>query len=294
MTAVRLRCPSCLGPMPSSERCSCGFRPRPYDGVLDLMTSDQEAVHADFVAAYERIRREEGWGAGDLDLPFHAVRNRPIWAIRRRTFRKFRRFVRAQLPRGGTALEVGAGNCWLTGHLSRWGFDVTAVDVNAGSQDGLVSGAYHLERGCRFDRIRAPMEALPFSSGTFDIVVSAASLHYARDKQVVLREFHRVLHSGGLAVILDSPCYERRLDGERAVGERVAEYTRAFGLDERLARRSSYLLLGAFESLVRATGFSYRQIRVWPGPRRTLERLRATCFGQRIARFPLLVLRRQA
>ena len=104
------------------------------------MTPEQEAEHAEFSRAYERIREAEGWGGDDLDLPGHARRNRSIWAIRQRTFRCVERLVRRRFPNGGSALDVGAGNCWIAGHLSGWGFRAVALDVNPGNSDGLATG----------------------------------------------------------------------------------------------------------------------------------------------------------
>ena len=109
------------------------------------MTPGQESQYSNFVEAFERIRQAERFGSGDLDLPFNARSNRPIWRIRRRTFGILKRWVLEAMPKRGAALDAGAGNCWLSSHLSRWNFNVVALDINAGSQDGLAAGAYHLE-----------------------------------------------------------------------------------------------------------------------------------------------------
>jgi len=272
--------------------CACGFAARCRDGIVDLMTPEQEEHHSDFSKAYERIRAAEGWGGDDLDLPRFARRNKHIWAIRKRTFRALERLVRSRFPEGGAALDVGAGNCWVAGHLSGWGFSVVALDVNPGNSDGLAIGSYHLERGCRFERIRAPMESLPFPRQSFDLVVAGASFHYSRDAVGTLLEWGRVLRSGGVAIIFDSPWYERAVDGERTVSERVESYRRSYDLEERLARRSSFLDRNSFDTTLKTSEFSLRRIPVWPGPRRSLEGLRARLIGHRVATFPLLVLSR--
>ena len=55
---------------------------------------------------------------------------------------------------------------------------------------------------------------------------------------------------------------------------------------------ASYLVRSQFEDLVHRTGFVYERIPVWPGPRRSLEALKARLDGQRIASFPLIIIRR--
>ncbi len=290
---VTLCCPSCRRPLVDLSRCECGLLPRAVDGVLDLMTPEQESRYAEFTEAFERIRYAEGFGSGDLDLPFKARRNRHIWAVRRRTFKRLKRWVLEAMPEGGQALDAGAGNCWLSGHLSRWHFDVVATDVNGGSQDGLAAGVHYLEQGCRFDRIRAPMEALPFSGETFDLVVAGASFHYAGDPAETLEEFHRILNPLGVVIIFDSPWYEREADGRRAQMQRARDYARCYDLDETLAHRADCLIRSRFEDQIQSAGFACERINVSPGPGRTLERLRARLFGQHAASFPLLVLRRQ-
>ena len=256
------------------------------------MTPEQESRYGEFADAFERIRQAEGFGSGDLDLPFNARRNRGIWAVRRRTFRRLKRWVLEAMPARGMALDAGAGNCWLSGHLSRWDFDVVAIDVNLGCQDGLTAGDYYLEQGCRFDRIRTPMEALPFPDETFDLVVANASFHYVHDVKDTLEGFHRVLNPQGVAIIFDSPWYERKADGDRAQMQRAEGYVRIYGLDESFAQMASYLVRSQFEDLVHRTGFVYERIPVWPGPRRSLEALKARLDGQRIASFPLIIIRR--
>src|SRR5438876_10971958 len=82
-------CPQCRDPLPVRPPCSCGFVVRESDGVINLMTDKQLAEVQPFIEAYEHVRSDEGWGGDDLDLPFHPLRHREIWGIRRRTFLAF-------------------------------------------------------------------------------------------------------------------------------------------------------------------------------------------------------------
>ena len=284
------RCPQCGEALSDARTCGCGFEIRRQDGILDLMTPRQAADYADFCAAYERIRTAEGWGGDDLDLPLGPRGHESIWAIRRRTFLKLQNLIQSEGATGGAALDVGAGNCWLTHHLEGWGFRATALDVNAGGQDGLRAGAYHLARGDRFERVRAPMEALPLANGSFDLVVANGALHYAADVGTVIREFLRVLRNGGRVVVMDTPWYEDPADGRRAVAGRVEEFCRLYGLDEELSRRASFLSREAFSEVAEKVGFNFRLVPVWPGPMRALGGLRARLARQRIASFPLILI----
>jgi SAM-dependent methyltransferase len=255
------------------------------------MTTDQAAEYARFCAGYERVRRNEGWGGEDLELPFEPRAHHKVWAVRQRTFKRLDQFLRKQMQAGGTALDAGAGNCWLTRHLDHWGFQATALDVNDGSQDGLAAGASYLEVGDKFERIRAPMESLPFVDGVFDLLVVNGSLHYCQDLVRTLGEFRRVLADEGTIVVMDSPWYERKKDGIRAREANVRELIQKHGLDEDLARRSTFLHRTSFAAATMQNRLEYRVLATWTGWRRAKETLSARFYERRIATFPLLVVR---
>jgi hypothetical protein len=90
---------------------------RESHGILKLITDAEFETQSEFLEAYERVRNSEGWGGDDLDLPFNPKRHLDIWAIRQRTFRKFESLVAN--PGSGVALDIGAGNCWMTRQLVR-------------------------------------------------------------------------------------------------------------------------------------------------------------------------------
>ena len=290
-----LACPQCQRPLQSAETCACGFfAERRADGILDLTTPDQSGEYAEFCAAYEEVQRKEGWGGEDLELPFEPRAHREIWAVRQHTFKRLERVLQRECPERGTVLDAGAGNCWLTRHLDHWGFQPTALDVNDGIQDGLAAGASYLEVGDHFERVRAPMESPPFVDETFDLVVASSSLHYCRDVTATLGEFRRILKPGGLIVILDSPWYERKKDGERARDASAREFVRRHGLDEALVRRGGYLCRTAFTAATMKNGLVFQYVSAWPGWRRAWETVSARFYERRIASFPLLLVRRTA
>lgn len=292
-------CPNCHQPLPERPPCPCGFVVRESDGIINLMTDAEALAIEPFVETYERIRRAEAWGGDDLDLPFHPRRHRDIWDIRQRTFRKFEEIVAsvgAVSDRPGrsetapTALDVGAGNCWMTRYLDKWGFGAIAVDISTSEVDGLRTGQKYINEGARFLRVRAGMERLPFASGRIKLIAANASFHYANDFRAALAEFERVLAPGGMIVVIDSPFYDSVADGESMLADRVAEFRSKFGISEALARRSRYLTYGEFGQLIGSMNLKMSLYEVWPGYRRTFEAIRSRTFGRRIARFPVVVI----
>jgi SAM-dependent methyltransferase len=70
----------------------------------------------------------------------------------------------------------------------------------------------------------APFEAIPLTSGSVDMALFNASLHYATDLHSVLRETHRVVRPGGQIAILDTPFYAREADGLAMVAEKRIQF----------------------------------------------------------------------
>ena len=44
-----------------------------------------------------------------------------------------------QIPPHGIVIDLGAGTCWASGYLSKWGHNVIAVDINSDKYVGLDS-----------------------------------------------------------------------------------------------------------------------------------------------------------
>ena len=281
-------CPQCRQPLPVRPPCSCGFLLRESSGIINLMTDQESAVVQPFLDVYEQVRRDERWGGDDLDLPFHPRRHRDIWRIRQHTFRKFESVV-ADAKRG-IALDIGAGNCWMTRYLDRWGFDAIALDINTSGMDGLRAGRKFIDEGAAFLRVRSGMERLPFLPERIKLLATNASFHYASDFRTALSEFERVLTPGGMIAIVDSPFYENAADGERMMAERVVEFRRKYGMPETFARRSRYLTYKGLEEMVRSLNLSCQVLPVWPGFRRSYKALRAKFAGRNIAEFPVVVI----
>jgi len=286
-------CPQCralLSQALAGERCACGFLIRNLDGVFDLLSEADAAASEPFLEIYERVRRDEQWGGDDLDLPFRAKRHRDIWNIRKRSFRALESAI-GTVPRG-IAVDVGAGNCWLTRYLDRWGFNAIALDINNSSADGLQAGQRYLDQGATFHRIRGSMEHAPLDANCVQLLVANASFHYSSDFESLLSEFRRVLVNGGVVALLDTPFYENAIDGERMVAQRVKEFSEKYSIDEAMSRRSSYLTFRRLRELAASVDMSLTIQHVWPGWPRRYREIRGRLAGQQIAQFPLALLRK--
>jgi SAM-dependent methyltransferase len=137
------------------------------------------------------------------------------------------------------------------------------------------------------------MDALPLEPQGFDLVVAGASLHHAQRLQRALVELRRVTRRGGLLLVLDSPTYKRRADGEAMVAERMRRHSQHYGLRVPRESQSGYLVLGELEEAFSAAGWRL-EVHGWPSAPRELLRdvLELLRYRRRTARFPILLGRR--
>ncbi|HEV3001986.1 MAG TPA: class I SAM-dependent methyltransferase [Solirubrobacteraceae bacterium] len=113
------------------------------------------------------------------------------------------------LPRGawpfGDALEVGAGtgyfslNLLLAGRVRR----ATCTDISPGMLEVLERNAARL--GLDVEAVACDAERLPFSDGSFDLVLGHAVLHHLPDLDRAFSEFRRVLRPGGWVAFCGEP-----------------------------------------------------------------------------------------
>jgi SAM-dependent methyltransferase len=137
------------------------------------------------------------------------------------------------------------------------------------------------------------MDALPLDASSFDLVVAAASLHYVPDLARVLVELRRVTRRGGVLLVVDSPVYRRRPDGEAMVARRMETLERRYGMASPRESQSSYLVRGELTGAFRSAGWAL-DVHGWPGRVRETVRdlVEVARHGRRTARFPILLARR--
>jgi SAM-dependent methyltransferase len=265
------------------------------DGVHRLLPEERRREILPFLELYQRVRRDEGWTA-EASLPdVRAGHPREaLWRVRARAFHRGLALAASALGSGPwRVLDVGAGSCWAAARLLARGHRVAAVDVNLDPQDGLRAAPRLLGPGEGLPRAEAEMEALPLEPARFDLVLAAAALHYAQRLTRTLVELRRVTGPGGALLVLDSPVYRRRPDGEAMVAARMDRQARRYGVSLPRESQSGYLVLGELAQAFARAGWRL-EIHGWPGLVR--ERLRDVLeiarWGRRTARFPILLARR--
>ena len=141
------------------------------------------------------------------------------WRIRARSYRFLERQVLPRLEeRHGDsfrALDIGAGNGWLSYRLALDGHRPVAVDLCSNVYDGLEAASHYATILPEFfARFEAEMNRLPFDDAQFDVAIYNASFHYSTDYESTMREALRCLRPGGTILIIDSPTYRHARSGE--------------------------------------------------------------------------------
>ena len=219
-----------------------------------------------FLDDYARIRSAEGRGSEESAyyraLPFTDAsgRNSDQWRIRARTFRYF---VDRVLPRQcSKVLDLGAGNCWLSYRLATLGHQPAAADIFSDPRDGLRAARHY---PVSFPLVEADFDRLPFSNGSFDLVVFNASFHYSADYARTLAEARRCLRPGGRVVILDSPVYKLSQHGEQMRAERQIFFEQQHGFRSEALRSIEFLDEPMLERMACELRLTWRIHRPWYG-----------------------------
>jgi methylase of polypeptide subunit release factors len=306
------QCPVCrspLSPPSSGTACpTCAERFPTIDGIHRFLSSGREEGFTSFLEGYARVRSAEGWGSTDpgyyRSLPEVTPRDRSakIWRVRQLSFRVFLDQVVRPLERatgrGLVALDLGAGNGWLSHRLAKRGHAVAAVDITVDDRDGLGAikhfrGAWNREAGPEFIAVQADYDRLPFRSEQVDLVVFNGSFHHSPDYETTIGEARRVLRPGGLLVVLDTPFYSMAAAGVAMLRERDADFRQSYGINPSGRPAEAFLDRDRWNALRETTGLSWRKIDAVGPIRGTIRRVATKLRGQREpAAFPVLVGRR--
>lgn len=118
-----------------------------------------------------------------------------VWGFgQERRLDMMRRYVSLE---GRTILDVGCGLGTYVQAFRRFSQNVHGVDIDA---EKLVEGGRHLPNLCV-----APAEALPYSEGTFDVVLSHEVIEHVKDDRQAVVEAVRVLRRPGGRLVLWAP-----------------------------------------------------------------------------------------
>jgi SAM-dependent methyltransferase len=246
-------CPRCRSPLESVSadalRCPTdALTFRRVDGIWRCLPPGREDHYARFIGEYEAIRKAEGRGSSSPEyyraLPYRDLSGRfsGDWKIRARSYLALIWDVVAPLERflerPLTALDLGAGNGWLSARLAKRHARALAVDLLTNPDDGLGAWPNYAHQ---FTPIQAEFSRLPLGRAQADVVVFNASLHYAESYADVLSEALRVLDPWGRIVIMDSPVYEERTSGEAMVREREEAFRQRYGFPSNSLASENFL-----------------------------------------------------
>jgi SAM-dependent methyltransferase len=222
-----------------------------------LLEENRRAELRPVLEMEHRLRRDEGFGAlpGLPQVPA-AHRQASLWRGRAERLREgIRHATHALGPRPWRVLEVGAGCAWAGATLAAAGHRVTAVDASLDPDDGLPAADRLLPPGTFLERAEADMEALPLEPGLFDLVLAVDALHYARGVLRTLVELRRVTRREGALLVLESPVYARREDGEADVARRMRRLRRVFRLELPRETQPGYLVRSELPALFGQAGY---------------------------------------
>jgi ubiquinone/menaquinone biosynthesis C-methylase UbiE len=190
-----------------------------------------------FLLEYRHIRYAEHRGSDDplyyRALPFSDLsrKNTAMWAMRAKTYHYFERRILAPLEHRSNrpldVLDLGAGNAWMSYRLSLRHHRPCALDIFADPKDGLHAARNYPEP---LALVEADFHSLPLAENSFDLAIFNASFHYSTDYYATLAQVGRCLRPSGAVVILDSPVYRCREDGQRMVAERHASFLTRYGM----------------------------------------------------------------
>jgi tellurite methyltransferase len=150
----------------------------------------------------------------------------------------FDQLHRGHIVEGMTILDAGCGRGRNLVYLMRRGFNVFGTDENDAAVVATRRLASDLAPALPADNFRVePVERMSFADSTFDVVVSSAVMHFARDEQhwlAMLAEMGRVLKPGGLffarlATTIGHESRVRHLEGRRYI---VPDGSERFLVDE--------------------------------------------------------------
>lgn len=271
----------------------CGATFGVRDRVAEFLDLGVQPQLREFTQGYQRIRRAEGYtdrgAAYYRGLPDHPADDpdSAIWKIRRKSFARLKRLLARTLPAGGTVLDLGSGNGWLSHRLAALGYRPMGVDINTDPDDGLAAVRHY---ALTWPAVLGSFDRLPLRDDGVDMAVFNGSLHYSEDIAATLAEAFRVLRPGGLIVIMDTPIYSDPASGATMMEARRAHHDATHGIATGLAM-AGFLTWDEIGRWTQRFSISIDVVRPWYGLRWALRPLIARLLRSREpATFALIVL----
>ena len=159
-------------------------------------------------------------------------------------------------------LEVGSGSGGPAVYLSeKRGCRVTGVDINAHGVEngGRLAQARGVSDRVAFQQVDAS-QPLPFADANFDAVVSNDAMCHIANRAVVLRDWHRVVRSGGRILFTDALVVTGLMSHEElAIRSSIGFYVFVPpGENDRLIREAGFTLVATVDATQDAAGIAAR------------------------------------
>jgi ubiquinone/menaquinone biosynthesis C-methylase UbiE len=174
--------------------------------------------------------------------------------------REYALLAKKHLADDAHVLEVAPGPGYFSIELAKMGdFTITGMDISA---DFVKICKTNAEReGVTVSFLQGNVSAMPFENDIFDLIFCSAAFKNFKEPVSALREMHRVLKPGGIALILDM---NHDASGEALRHE--AEKISKSGF-ERMFMKNTFKMLckGAYtknelEAMIQQTPFNNRKI----------------------------------
>ena len=171
----------------------------------------------------------------------------------------FDQLLKGRIVPGMRVLDAGCGSGRNLVYLLKSGFEVCGVDESDGSMARTRQLATELAPHLPLDNFRVePVERMSFADAGFDVVISSAVLHFARDEeqwQAMVSEMWRVLKPGGIffARLASSIGIEDQIELVNGRRYQLPDGSERFLVDEAMLLRESTTLGGEFIEPIKTT-----------------------------------------
>jgi SAM-dependent methyltransferase/uncharacterized protein YbaR (Trm112 family) len=184
----------------------CGHHAQIERGVVDLLPAPTPRIRREAagLARFADVMRADGWDRDRvLMLPDDQL---GYWKEQRRAIDRL--LARMDPRPGERLLDVGANTCWASNIFAQRGLEVVAMDIATAEMQGLHTAEWFFDaNGVFFERVLSSMGNPAIASGCLDYIFCSQVLHHNSRSELVraLRQFHRLLRSGGRLLVLGEP-----------------------------------------------------------------------------------------
>jgi ubiquinone/menaquinone biosynthesis C-methylase UbiE len=122
-------------------------------------------------------------------------------------YKYFVRKIRLRGGKSGRALDIGTGSGRLAIELAKAKnshFEITGLDISPNMLQKARENAQKAGVAGKITFVQGNGDSLPFPDGSFDLVISYASLHHWFHPAQVFQEAQRVAKKGGTIIIRDN------------------------------------------------------------------------------------------